>query len=631
MHERVVKTGLPLKNKGVIFTRDCEDTLTSIHCTTTFFPTSLCGVLVFDSVPVPPPSRLLLLLLRPLFDTHNFVTHHLSHTTLSHNTLSHTIFHTHNFVTHTTLSHTPSFTHNFVTHHFSTLPHTIFHTQLCHTPFFNFVTHHLSHTTLSFGVASVALVALGWLWWRACSPLVAVGRPGRRATLRTSTFVSRGRRGTWRHLPAFGVAGVALVALGHLAAIDLPFAWQAWHFATSTCIWRGSRGIWRHLPAFGVAGVALRDIYLRLAWHTWQLLHLHNFHTHTLFLTQLCNTLFFTHHLSHTPTFTHNFVTHFLLHPTLSHTIFHTPFCHTPSFTHNFVTHSFTHTSFTHTVLNTQLCHTPSFTYNFVTHHLSHTTLSHTTLSFGVAGVALVALGWLWWRALVAVGRPGRRATLRGRRGIHLRSLWDIYLRLAWQAWHLLHLAAIDLPFAWQAWHLATSTCVWQGRRGTCCTWLPWTFHVRGRRGTWWHWRSICVAGVAFGDIYLRLAWYAWHLLHLHNFHTFSFTHNFATLSFTHRLSHTIFHTLFVGHSLSHTTFTQTVFHTQLCHTPAFLSHTIFHTQLCHTQLFTYNNFYFSILHHLLCLSFLPCPATTFGTHYWKKLGLPWVTLVKLI
>ena len=30
----------------------------------------------------------------------------------------------------------------------------------------------------------------------------------------TSTFVSRGRRGTWRHLPAFGVAGVALVALG---------------------------------------------------------------------------------------------------------------------------------------------------------------------------------------------------------------------------------------------------------------------------------------------------------------------------------------------------------------------------------------------------------------------------------
>ena len=38
------------------------------------------------------------------------------------------------------------------------------------------------------------------------------------------------------------------------------------------------------------------------------------------------------------------------------------------------------------------------------------------------------------------------------------------------------------------------------------------------------------------------------------------------------------------------------------------LQHTIFHIQLCHTQLFTYNLFYFSILHHLLYLSFLPRP-----------------------
>ena len=46
---------------------------------------------------------------------------------------------------------------------------------------------------------------------------------------------------------------------------------------------------------------------------------------------------------------------------------------------------------------------------------------------------------------------------------------------------------------------------------------------------------------------------------------------------------------------------------------------------LCHTSSFTYkfaphNCFYFSILHHLLCLSFLPCPATTFVAPYWKKL-----------
>ena len=56
-----------------------------------------------------------------------------------------------------------------------------------------------------------------------------------------------------------------------------------------------------------------------------------------------------------------------------------------------------------------------------------------------------------------------------------------------------------------------------------------------------------------------------------------------------------------------------TAFHTHNCVTR------IFHTQLYHTQLFTYNFFNFSILHHLLCLSFLPRPATTFVS-CWKKL-----------
>ena len=37
----------------------------------------------------------------------------------------------------------------------------------------------------------------------------------------TSTFVLRGRRGTWQHLPAFRVAGVALMAPGWLS-------WRAW-------------------------------------------------------------------------------------------------------------------------------------------------------------------------------------------------------------------------------------------------------------------------------------------------------------------------------------------------------------------------------------------------------------------
>ena len=162
----------------------------------------------------------------------------------------------------------------------------------------------------------------------------------------TSTFVSRGRRVIWRHLPAFGVAGAAQVALG-----------SAW----SPLVARGAAPLC-------VASVALGDIHLRF---TWQVCHLvtstfvshttsHNFVTHHLsahhlspiFSTQLCHTTFFA-----IPCFTHRFVTHHLSHTTLSHALFHTQLSHTPSFTHNFVTHTIF------------LCHTPSFT------NLSHTTL----------------------------------------------------------------------------------------------------------------------------------------------------------------------------------------------------------------------------------------------------------------
>ena len=212
------------------------------------FPTSLRGVLVFDSVsrrrlPPPPPPP-------PVFSlTKNFVTHHLSHTTLSTTTLSHTIFHRQ-------LCHTPSFTHNFF---------------FCHTPSFtdNFATHHLSHTTF---------------------------------------FVTH-----------------------HLSQTTLP---------------------------------------------------------HTIFQAQLC----------HTPSFTQKSHTT-LSTTTFSHTIFHTQLCHP------------------------QLCHTPSFTHNFVTqnfvnHNFFPTSLYLATSTFTLrgrrgtygTGLALVA-------RLGAVSRPGRRATLCGRRG----------------------------------------------------------------------------------------------------------------------------------------------------------------------------------------------------------------------
>ena len=172
------------------------------------FPTSLCGVLVFDSV---SRSRS-----RPLLPAPPL--RQLSHTTLSHipsftHSLSHTLFHTQlchtpsfthslsHHLSHTTLSHTIfhtlSFTHSFVTHHLS---HTLFHTQLCHTPSFthNFVTHHLAHTTLSRTIFHTQLCGT----WH----------------LATSTFVSRGKRPT-RH-----------------------FAWHGWHLATSTFTSRGRRG-----------------------------------------------------------------------------------------------------------------------------------------------------------------------------------------------------------------------------------------------------------------------------------------------------------------------------------------------------------------------------------------------------
>jgi len=117
------------------------------------------------------------------------------------------------------------------------------------------------------------------------------------ATLVTLTFHLRGRRGAWRHPPAFCVAGVALgslwwrawaplplcVAGVALVDIDVPFAWQAWH----ACVWRvrhGTYGTGLALVArLGLAGVALGDIdvpfawqaghfgdiRLRFAWHAW--------------------------------------------------------------------------------------------------------------------------------------------------------------------------------------------------------------------------------------------------------------------------------------------------------------------------------------------------------------------------
>eukprot|EP00435_Cladocopium_sp_Y103_P035930 s1775_g9.t1 len=82
-------------------------------------------------------------------------------------------------------------------------------------------------------VAGLALTALGWLWWRSCSALVAGDR-----RLATSAFVLRSRRGTWRHLPSL-------------------CAWQAWQLVTSDFVLCGKRGSHSTGPALVAALVSL--------------------------------------------------------------------------------------------------------------------------------------------------------------------------------------------------------------------------------------------------------------------------------------------------------------------------------------------------------------------------------------
>ena len=124
-----------------------------------FFPTSLCGVLVFGSVSFPasrPPGLPASRPPPPLFrtqlcHTHSFTHNFVIHNSSTHNFVTHTIFytqlchtHTHSFVTDTQLCHTHSFANNFVTHT-QALCHTqLYYTQLCHTH-----THTHTHTSLS--------------------------------------------------------------------------------------------------------------------------------------------------------------------------------------------------------------------------------------------------------------------------------------------------------------------------------------------------------------------------------------------------------------------------------------------------------------------------------------------------
>eukprot|EP00435_Cladocopium_sp_Y103_P001782 s3904_g1.t1 len=114
--------------------------------------------------------------------------------------------------------------------------------------------------------------------------------------------------------------------------------------------------------------------------------------------------------------------------------------------------------------------------------------------SFCVAGLALgdIDLHFVQQAATWAFTLCGRRATWRHRPSLSVSGV---------------ALGDIDLHFLCQAWHLATWTFTLCGRRGTYGTQLALVTRLVPA-GT----ASLCVAGVALGDIDLHFAWQAWHL-----------------------------------------------------------------------------------------------------------------------
>ena len=514
----------------------------------------------------------------------------------------------------------------------------------------------------SFRVAGVALMALGGALGLALSP-VTHGTPRDFAWQAwhnlTSTFVSRGRRGTTAHPPSFHVAGVALIALG--GAIGLAwspvtpgtprhFAWQVWHNLTSTFVSRGRRGThgtrrraWTGLVArdardaagLCVAEVAQPHIHLRFTWQAW-----HN-RTSTIVsrgrrgphgtrwrawtglvardardAAGLCMAGVAQSHIHlRPPSFcvagvaqSHiqawdNLTSTFVLRGrrgihgtvssawdglvvsrgrrgTISHTIFHTQLCHTPSFT--------------------KLCRIPSFTHNLVTHHLSHTTLSHTTLSHTTLSHTTPL------QPQLQLASPVRLDWSFAFKDAVIRTIFPtpFFTQLCHTPSLTHHLSHTHTVFHTQLCHTLSFTQNFHPH------------HLSPHQPS-----HTTLSHTIFHHTILHTP-----LCHTPSFTTPSFTHHFVThhLSPHHlshiTLSHTIFHHTifrtqlcdtpsfatpsfthhFVTHHLSHTTLSHALFHTQLSHThtPSFThcfvthrhhlssSHTIFHIPLCHTQLF---------------------------------------------
>ena len=347
-----------------------------------------------------------------------------------------------------------------------------------------------------------------WNLWHWAGSGGALGRAGARLVAGDRRPTLCGRRGTWRHPTSFRVAGVALgdihlrsawqawhlvtstLALGD---IHVRFAWQVWHLATSTFVSRGRCGTWSHSPSFCVADVALMALgwlWWR-AWARWGALG--------------CRW--------RRPTLRGRRVT----------------WRHPPSFRVAGVWHLVT---FTFVSRGRGGTYGTGLRFAWQAWHLWYWAGSGGAL--GRAGarlvandaaqlcVAVVALGdihlrfaWLWHLSTST-------CVLRGRRGTWSLPLWhlatstlrfrvagvalgDIHLRFAWQvcgtwshslSFRVARVARMVLGWLWwRAW-ARWGTLGRQWRRPT----------LRGRRGTWRHPASFCVA-VALVYIHLRSAW----------------------------------------------------------------------------------------------------------------------------
>ena len=317
----------------------------------------------------------------------------------------------------------------------------------------------------TYGTGLALVARLGWICCR-----------GRRRCL-------RGRRGTWRHRASLCVAGMAL------GDMDLHFAWQAWH-------------LWHWTGSGGALGLDLAPwTPVLFAWQAWHLGTSRSLCVASVAHTQLVHAQLVTHNLSHT-TCPRTTCPHTTSHTTCHHTTCsHTTCPHTTCTWRHRPSWHLWHWTGSGGALGLDLAPWTPPLFAWQAWHLATwtSTLRGRRGTYGTGLALVVRLGWIW--------RRGRRRCLRGRRGTwrHRASLCaagmalgDMDLHFAWQAWHLWYRAGsggalgLDLApwtpqlFAWQAWHLATSSVA-----------------LRGRRGTWRHGPSLCVAGVTL----MALCW----------------------------------------------------------------------------------------------------------------------------